>query len=76
VSGVTYVSTATTSGTIVVVGSGVKESKLAGKGIQFVGTALPNGQVTWVCNAAASGVVASITAVLEPKYLPASCKGT
>ena len=76
VSAVTYVSSASTTGTIVVVGNGTSESKLTGKGIQFVGTAAANGQITWVCNAAASGVVSSITAVLETKYLPASCKGT
>lgn len=76
VSAVTYVSSASNTGTIVVVANGTNESKLTGKGIQFVGTAATNGQVTWVCNAAASGVVSSITAVLETKYLPTSCKGT
>ena len=75
VSGVSYVSTATGTGTIVVVGNGTNESKLSGKGVQMVGTAQPNGQVIWVCNAAASGVISSISAVLESKYLPASCKG-
>ncbi|MCY7306540.1 MAG: pilin [Rhodoferax sp.] len=73
-----YVSTVSTTGTIVAVANGTAtgEPKLAGKGVQFVGTVAPsgNGQVDWVCRAAVSGVTGSITATMEDKFLPASCK--
>ena len=48
------------------------EPKLAGRGVDFTGTLQANGQVLWVCSAAA--VAGSVTTALEAKYLPASCK--
>ena len=75
VSGVVYDSTTSSTGTIYA-GATNAEPKLAGTGVQFVGTFQPNGQVTWVCGAAAnftSGSVA-ITTPMPSKYLPASCK--
>ncbi|MEO8857708.1 MAG: pilin [Burkholderiaceae bacterium] len=71
VAAVGYIYNSASSGTIVAVATGA-EPKLAGKGVQFVGTATDNGQVTWVCGAAA--VAGSVTAVMDSKYLPASCK--
>ena len=58
-------------GIITAVASAV-ESKIAGKGVDFTGTLAANGQVAWVCTAAT--VAGSVTAVMEAKYLPASCK--
>ena len=73
VADVTYAMGAdSTTGTIVAVATGA-EPKLAGTGVRFSGTAKANGQVEWVCGAAA--VAGSVTAVMESKYLPASCKG-
>ncbi len=75
VSGVYYDSSASTTGVIYVGATGA-DSKLATKGIQFTGTYKDNGQVEWVCAAAANfsaGSVA-ITATMDSKYLPTSCK--
>ena len=48
------------------------DSKLVGKGVDFTGTLAANGQVTWVCSAAA--LVGSVTVAMDSKYLPATCK--
>ncbi len=58
----------TTIGTITVTGS-AKEAKIADKSLAFTGTYNSNGQVTWVCGPTSSGGI-------DPKYLPASCKGS
>ncbi len=59
--------------TIKVQANGAAEPALTNKGVQFQGTYnATTGQVTWVCSAAATD--ASITATLEAKFLPASCK--
>lgn len=75
VSGVVYISTASTTG-IVHVGASAADTKLATKGVMFTGTYQANGQVNWVCAASTnvtSGSV-TITAPMDAKYLPASCK--
>ena len=74
--GVNYFSTVSNTGTIYAVANGTAtgEPKLLNKGVQFVGTAQPNGQVTWVCSAGATGVDGSVTVLMDAKYLPASCK--
>ena len=71
--GVDYVSAASTAGSVIAVASAV-EPKLAGTGVQFAGVlgAGNNGQVVWTCSAAP--VAGSVTAVMDAKYLPASCK--
>ena len=73
VSGVSYRDGATVGsiGIITAVASAV-EPKIAGKGVDFTGTLAANGQVGWVCSAAA--VAGSVTALMDSKYLPASCK--
>lgn len=60
---------------IITVAASAAEPKLTGKGVIFTGkmNASGNGQVDWVCGPAPVG--SGITAVLELKYLPASCKG-
>jgi type IV pilus assembly protein PilA len=68
-----FMGTDSTTGTIVAVASAA-EPKLAGKAVQFAGTAQTNGQVTWVCQAAPNSATASVTAVMDAKYLPASCR--
>jgi type IV pilus assembly protein PilA len=76
VSGVSYVSTASTTG-IIYAGASAAEPKIAGAGVMFTGTLLGNGQVDWVCAAAPSGITAGSVATtiqMPSKYLPASCK--
>jgi type IV pilus assembly protein PilA len=70
---VTYTGSGST-GTIVATAQG--DGKIAGKGVQFVGTmnASGNGQVDWVCGAAAVNASAGVTTLMDSKYLPASCK--
>jgi type IV pilus assembly protein PilA len=63
---VEYTSSGST-GTILAVARG--DNAITGKGVEFLGTLQPNGQVVWVCRAA----TASVTA-MDGKYLPASCK--
>ena len=70
VASVGYTSANSTTGTILAIAQG--EGKIAGAGVQFVGTLTGNGQVTWVCGAAP--VAASVTLLMDAKYLPASCK--
>lgn len=75
VSGVTYL--ASNSGTgIIVAAATAAEPKLTGTGVMFTGTLQTNGQVSWVCAAAAAAAYNSITisTVMPAKYLPASCK--
>ena len=69
VSGVSYVFTNASTGTVTVTGNG--EPKIAGKQINFIGTVSPsgNGQVDWVCRAGGTGAT-----LMDAKYLPASCK--
>lgn len=76
VAGVAYLrGTDSTTGSIIAVATGA-EPKLTGTGVQFRGTVVPaTGQVNWVCSAATNAVITSITATMESKYLPASCKG-
>jgi len=50
------------------------EPKIAGTGVDFTGTLETNGQVTWVCSVAAQNASAGVTATMDSKYLPASCK--
>ena len=72
VSGVSYTYTNASTGSIVAAATSI-EPKIANTGVQFNGEIQPNGQVIWTCLAApitASGV----TAVMNAKYLPASCK--
>ena len=71
--GVNYASTASTAGNVIAVASSV-ESKLTGTGVQFAGTLGTgnNGQVVWTCSAAP--ILGSVTALMDAKYLPASCK--
>ena len=75
VSGVFYDSAASATG-VVYVGASAADAKLATKGVQFTGTYQANGQVGWVCAAAANFTAGSvaITATMDPKYLPSSCK--
>ncbi len=75
VAGVEYVSTVSTTGTIIVIAS-TAEPKIQNTGVKFVGTAQSNGQVTWVCGPAAQADHASLTATnpIDTKYLPSSCK--
>ncbi len=76
VTGVAYANLTTQTGVVVAVanGSAQGEPKLLGAGVAFAGTFTPNGQVTWVCRAAVAADSASITATMQSKYLPASCK--
>ena len=46
------------------------DSKIEVKSVQFTGTLLANGQVTWVCAGATGGSMVA----MDPQYLPASCK--
>ena len=71
VSGVIYIYGSTTTGAVLAAASST-EPKIAGTGVQFNGVIQGNGQVIWTCLAAPA--VGSITAVMSPKYLPASCK--
>ena len=75
VSAVTYLPTDASVGVIVAAATGA-EPKLATTGVQFTGTLQGNGQVTWECRAAAAATYGSvvIAAVMDSKYLPASCK--
>jgi type IV pilus assembly protein PilA len=76
VSGVSYNFVDASNGVIVAAASAA-EPKIAGKGVQFAGLIQGNGQVVWTCTAAAtanSTSAATITAVMDSKYLPASCK--
>ena len=67
VSGVSYVSTVSTTGKIIVTG-GVQEPKITGKQVDFNGTFnSTTGQVDWQCRKGA-------TDPIDDKYLPASCK--
>jgi type IV pilus assembly protein PilA len=71
VSGVSYIYSNASQGTIVAVASAA-EPKISGAGVQFAGVAQGNGQVLWTCTGAATG--GSITVAMPSKYLPASCK--
>ena len=71
VTGVNYLPTNGSTGAILAVATSA-EPKIAGTGVQFNGAISTNGQVVWTCVAAPTG--GSITALMSPKYLPASCK--
>jgi hypothetical protein len=76
VAGVDYISTASTAGAVYAVATAA-ESKIANTGVKFAGAlgAGGNGQVVWTCSAAlTTDGQASVTALMEGKYLPASCK--
>ena len=65
------------SSAIVVASATSADAKISGKGVQFGGALQTNGQIIWTCLAALvanSTSGAAITAVMEDKYLPASCK--
>ena len=65
------------SNAFVVAAASAADGKIAGKGVQFGGKLQANGQVLWTCLAATvanTTTSAVITAVMEDKYLPASCK--
>ncbi len=66
VSGVVYSQTDASTGVITVTTSAA-DTKISGKTLTMTGALQPNGQVTWVCAAPASGGI-------DSKYLPASCK--
>ncbi len=65
------------SNALVVAAASSADAKLSGKGVAFAGAFQSNGQVVWTCRAATSADTASsaaITATMDAKYLPASCK--
>ena len=70
VASVGYTTTDASNGVITAVAQG--DSNIVGKGVQFAGVLQPNGQVIWTCSSAPAA--GSITAVMDAKYLPASCK--
>ncbi len=70
VKGVTYASADASNGVITAIGDG--ESKITDRGVQFAGLLKDNGQVVWTCTAAPAA--GSVSAVMDGKYLPASCK--
>lgn len=72
VSSVGYEYTDASNAAVIAIASGANEPKLTGKGVKFSGVFLANGQVNWTCGAAPAA--GSVTAVMEGKYLPASCK--
>jgi type IV pilus assembly protein PilA len=76
--GVDYISGASTTGAVYAVANGgaTGEPKLLNTGVKFTGTlgTAGNGQVVWTCSASPTGEQGSITAVMDGKYLPASCK--
>ena len=73
VSGVTYRDGATAGSIGIITAAATStEPKLAGTGVDFTGTLAANGQVIWVCSAAATA--GSVTTSMPSKYLPASCK--
>ena len=65
-----YVATDATNGVITAVARG--DNSIVGKGVQFAGVRKDNGQVEWTC--AAAPIAGSVTALMDAKYLPASCK--
>ena len=71
VSGVSYIYTDASNGAVLAVATSA-EPKIAGTGVRFNGVIAGNGQVIWTCLAAQTG--GSVTALMSPKYLPASCK--
>jgi type IV pilus assembly protein PilA len=58
------------TGAIIAAGQG--ETKINGTGVQFAGVLQDNGQVVWTCTRAP--IAGSVTALMDNKYLPASCK--
>lgn len=72
VQSITYVSTASTTGTITIkmadtIGGGVAAGADAFTLVGTIGSGASAGAVTWVCTAGA-------TTPISPKYLPASCR--
>ena len=72
VSGVSYIYGGTASTGAILAAATSTEPKIAGTGVRFNGLIQSNGQVVWTCLAAPA--TGSITAVMNAKYLPASCK--
>jgi len=70
VASVGYAATDASNGVITAIGQG--DTNINGKGVQFAGVLQANGQVLWTCTAAPAA--GSVTAVMDAKYLPASCK--
>ena len=70
VASVGYAATDASNGVITAIGTG--DAAITGKAVQFVGALQGNGQVTWTCSAAPAA--GSVTALMDAKYLPASCK--
>ena len=67
VASVSYESTVSTTGTIVVTTT-TADSKISGAKLNLVGTYAPStGQVSWKCEAPTTGGI-------DAKYLPSSCK--
>jgi len=69
VSGVTYTSSASSTGVVTVAARG--DTNINNKVLTLTGTADTNGQVTWVCGAPATSAT---PAGIDQKYLPASCR--
>ncbi len=70
VASVGYAGTDASNGVITAIGQG--DTKINGAGVQFAGVLQGNGQVLWTCTAAPQA--GSVTQVMNPAYLPASCK--
>ena len=70
VSAVGYQYTDASNGAVIAVATG--EPKIAGAGVKFSGVIQGNGQVLWTC--AAAPIAGSVSVLMSPKYLPASCK--
>ena len=70
VSSVGYQYTDASNGAVIAIAQG--EPKIAGAGVKFSGVIAANGQVIWTCAAAPTS--GSVTVLMSPKYLPASCK--
>ena len=70
VSAVGYEYTDATHGAVIAVAQG--DTKIDGSGVKFSGVSQTNGQVLWTC--AAAPIAASVTVLMDAKYLPASCK--
>jgi type IV pilus assembly protein PilA len=70
VESVGYASTDASTGAITAIAKG--DPKITGAGVQFAGLLQTNGQVLWTCTSAP--IAGSVTVLMDPKYLPASCK--
>ena len=66
-----YTNVSASQGDVIAVANAT-ETKISGAGVRFRGDILSNGQVNWTC--AAAPTAGSVTALMNAKYLPASCK--